>query len=101
MPRFISLIQFTEEGLRATQDSTARESRFAAEIEKAGGQVESAYWCLGEYDGVLIFQAPDQPTAVRLLLQLAQQGFVRTRTMQAFDAAEFEAIAGKKTRRRR
>jgi uncharacterized protein with GYD domain len=50
------------------------------------------YWAIGEADGAVIFDAPDEETAVSLLLQLTHNGFVRTRTMRVFGAEEFEKI---------
>jgi uncharacterized protein with GYD domain len=93
MPRYLSLIQFTEQGIKAIDKSTQRAERFRSAVSAAGGNVEAAYWALGEFDGAVVFQAPDEKTAARLLLELGQQGNVRTRTVQVFDAAEFAAMS--------
>ena len=92
MPRYLSLIQFTEQGIKAVDKSTERAGSFCSAVSAAGGNVESTFWSLGEFDGAVVFQAPDEKTATRLLLQLGQQGNVRTRTMQIFDATEFAAL---------
>ena len=93
MARFLTLIQFTDQGIKAIDKSTQRAERFRSAVSAAGGNVESAFWALGEFDGAVVFQAPDEKTAARLLLELGQQGNVRTRTLQVFDAGEFAAMS--------
>jgi len=96
MARFLSLLQFTEQGIKAIDKSTQREERFASAVQAAGGKVEAAYWALGEFDGAIVFSAPDEKTATRLLVQLGKEGNVRTKTVQVFNASEFAAIAAAK-----
>jgi uncharacterized protein with GYD domain len=93
MARYLSLIQFTEQGLKAIDKSTQRADRFKSAVSAAGGEVEITYWALGEFDGAIVFRAPDERTAARLLVQLGQEGNVRTKTLQVFDAKEFTAIS--------
>jgi uncharacterized protein with GYD domain len=92
MARYLSLIQFTEQGIKTVDKSTQRADQFRSAVVSAGGSVEATYWALGEFDGAIIFQAPDQQSAARLLIQLGREGNVRTKTMQLFDAGEFAAI---------
>lgn len=88
MLRYHSLINFTDAGAKNIQDSIDRATRFGQSVENAGGKLIAQYWSLGLYDGCVIFEAPDDKTASRLLVQLAKDGFVRTQTMQVFDNAE-------------
>lgn len=92
MVRYLSLINYTPEGIRAIKDSLAREDVFRRDVEAAGGRVEAAYWTIGEVDGAFVFTAPDDATAATLLLKLGHRGFVRTRTVRAFEAKEFARI---------
>jgi uncharacterized protein with GYD domain len=50
---------------------------------------------LGKYDGLVIFEAPDDETATALMLQLGSQGNVQTTTTRAFSAAEMDGMLGK------
>lgn len=95
MPRYISLLRFTDQGARNLKKSTSRAHAFDALAEKAGVKVEGQYWTLGEYDGVLIVSADDQQKVLGLLATLAAEGNVRTETMSAFVDKEFDAIAQK------
>jgi len=38
--------------------------------KKMGAKVTDIYWTMGDHDGVLIFEAPDDQTASPLLLHL-------------------------------
>jgi uncharacterized protein with GYD domain len=57
-----------------------------------GGRVHSVYMTMGEYDLVLIYDAPDDAIAARLSLMLGRQGNVRTKTMKAFPEAAYREI---------
>ena len=46
--------------------------------EKLGGRMISLYYCFGEYDGVLIFEAPDDTTATALVLAATSPGHLKT-----------------------
>lgn len=96
MNRYVCLLRFTEKGAREIKNSTARADAFDKAAEKAGVRIEAQYWTLGSYDGVLILGADKGEKALHCLTELAAGGFVRTETLPAFDANEFEAIAGRK-----
>ncbi len=95
MPRYLSLIKFTEQGAKNLMQSTARAAAFRNAAEKAGVKIEGQYWTVGAYDGALILRADDEQKALRCLTELAAHGNVRTETMQAFIDTEFGAIVGR------
>lgn len=95
MVRYLTLIQLTDQGIRNIGDSASRAAAFAADVERAGGNVVGQYWALGQYDGMVDFQAPDEETAVSLLLKLAHDGFVRTTSQRLLNAEEFQSILAK------
>lgn len=92
MQRYVVLLKFTDTGIREVEDSPARARRFCALAEQAGATVESVLWTLGEFDGVLQLQAPDDKTATALVLSLHKADNVHTRMLRAFDADEFGEI---------
>ncbi|MCP4190045.1 MAG: GYD domain-containing protein [Planctomycetaceae bacterium] len=93
MVRYLSLISFTDKGIRDVTKSLKRAGEFRCDVETKGGKVLSQYWALGEIDGVVVFECPDDNTAAALMLKLGKEDNVRTRTTRVFDAAEFENIA--------
>jgi len=92
MVRYVMLLKCTPEGLATIRESPARKDSFAADVAKAGGQVESVLWTLDEYDAVTIFTAPDEATATVLALDLSKLGNVHTNLLRAFDDSEFKNI---------
>lgn len=95
MPRYISLLRFTEKGALGIKNSASRALEFDKTAEKAGVRVEAQYWMFGEYDGLLILSADTAEAALRCLTELTAAGHVRTETMRAFDAQEFAQLTGK------
>jgi uncharacterized protein with GYD domain len=92
MPTYVSLINWTEQGVRNFRDTVHRAEDFRGLVKENGGQVRQILWTLGEYDVVGVVEFPDDETATATLLQLGALGNVRTRTMKAFDAAQMTAI---------
>lgn len=92
MPKFISLIRFTEQGAKAIKKSTSRAHAFDKAAEKTGVHIVGQYWTLGQVDGVLIIEADNERKALHCLAELAAGGNVRTETMPAFIDKEFDAL---------
>lgn len=95
MATFISTIKFTEQGFKAIKDTTKRAAAIKVTTKKLGIKVTNIYWTLGAYDGLLIFEAPDDETATGLLLRLGSEGNLHTTTVRAFNAIEMDGILEK------
>ena len=92
MATFITTVQFTERGTQAVRDTCRRAAAFQEAASKMGVKVSGVYWTLGAFDGVILFEAPDEATATAAMLHLSSQGNVRTHTARAFGTAEMEKI---------
>jgi uncharacterized protein with GYD domain len=95
MATFISLVNFTQQGVRDFKASPARAAKFKSMAQKAGVTVKEIYWTMGAYDVVLILEAPDDEAATATMLSLASLGNVRTHTLRAFNSSEMEEIVSK------
>ena len=95
MATFVSLVTWTDQGIRNYKDTTQRAAAFSAALEKLGGTVLSIYWTVGPYDLVIVVEAPDDETATAGLLQVGGGGNVRTVSMRALDADEMRGIIAK------
>jgi uncharacterized protein with GYD domain len=93
MPTYISLIRWTDQGIRNLKGSPDRQRQVMQRAEQAGGKV-TIYVTMGEYDSVAIIEAPDDQTAMRHLLALGAEGNVRTTTMKAISQEEFAQVVG-------
>ena len=94
MATYISTIKFTEQGVKSISETTKRAAAFKASAKKIGVKVRDQFWTLGQFDGILIFDAPDDMAATTLMYQLASLDNVQTATMRAFSAGEMDEILG-------
>ena len=95
MPRYISTIKFTHQGSLAVRDTISRAEAFKTTARKLGATVYETYWTTGPFDGLIIFDAPDEETATAAMLDLNSKGNVQTQTIRAFNAGEMEEILSK------
>jgi uncharacterized protein with GYD domain len=95
MATFITTIKFTQQGIKDIDHTTKRAATFKSEAKKLGVKVKDMYWTLGDHDGLLILDAPDDETATAALLHLGAMGNVHTSTCRAYTAAEMDTIVAK------
>src|SRR5262245_57561099 len=95
MPTYISLVHFTDKGIQAVKNTTKRGADWASKVQKLGVSVKQIYWTLGAYDGVCVFEAPDDETATAALLSADMLDNIRTQTLRAFTAQEMEKVLSK------
>ena len=95
MATFISLVTFTQQGVRDFAASPKRAEQFRSMAQKTGVTVKEIYWTLGAYDAVVILEASDDEAAAAVILHLASFGNVRPQTLRAFDSSEMEGIIAK------
>jgi uncharacterized protein with GYD domain len=94
MARFISLINWTDQGAKDAAGTVERADAAKKVAADMGGSLE-VYWTMGQYDIVAISEFPDDETAVGFLAKISTLGNIRTATMRAFDSSEVNAIMAK------
>ena len=86
------LVQFayTAEALATmTQNPQDRSVPSRELIEKLGGRMIGFYFCFGEYDGVALYEAPDDTTATAIAMVAASPGHLKaSRTTKLFTVEE-------------
>jgi uncharacterized protein with GYD domain len=95
MATYVTLIKFTDKGVREFKDTCKRAADFKTSAKKLGVEVKDTYWCLGAYDGVLIFDAADDNVATMGMLSLSSLGYVTTQTLRSFSSADMSKILAK------
>ncbi len=95
MPRYVSLVDWTPQGISGFKDTIDRYEAAQEEFEKLGVSFVDVYWCLGEHDIVAIAEADDEETMAAATLALASQGNLRTTTMRALTPDEMRAVIAK------
>lgn len=92
MATYLLLGTFSEQGLRAIKDTTKRAEQVRVIGKKIGVTVKEIYWTLGQYDVVIIVEAPDDTVAAALSLSVGVLGNIRYQTIRAFTAAEADKV---------
>jgi uncharacterized protein with GYD domain len=95
MAMYVSLLQFTEQGVRNVKDTTKRAAAATVEAEKMGAKVTDSFWTMGAYDVVLLLEAPNDETVSAFSLKIGALGNVKSQTMRAFSRKEMEGILAK------
>ena len=93
MATFISLVNYTDQGIRSVKDSPNRYAAFKTAAEQTGVEVKGIYWTVGHYDAVLIVEGADE-AVTSVLLQLGSLGNVRTQTLRAYSVDEMTKLVG-------
>jgi uncharacterized protein with GYD domain len=62
-----------------------RGAAFGQLIERLGGKFQGIYYCFGEYDGMVIYEAPDNETATAAIVAAVAPGHLKaTKTTPLF-----------------
>jgi uncharacterized protein with GYD domain len=88
LSHYILLINWTDQGIGKIKESPDRFNQFKAMVEKVGGKLIGGYYTFGEYDVVIVMEAPNDEAVMSLMLKIGSAGNVRTKTLKAFTAEE-------------
>ena len=94
MATFISLLNFTDQGIRDVKESPRRYEAFRVMAEKLGVTLKSGYYTVGHYDLVLVLEGSDEAVTTALL-KAGSLGNVRSETMRGFAVDEMKQIVSK------
>ena len=92
MATYITLIRFTEQGIRNVKESPARLDKARNAFQAMGAELKAFYLVSGQYDHVVISEAPDDETVAKVALSIGSQGNVRTETLRAFTEDEYRKL---------
>lgn len=92
MATYIMLANWTDQGVRTIGDSSRRWDAAKKMLQDMGGKVRDFYMTMGEYDLILLYEAPDDAVAARFTLMLGKLGNVRTKTLKAFPEQAYREI---------
>ena len=95
MPTYISLVNWTEEGVKNVKASPERLDAFKKLIQDSGGKVLGFYMTMGRYDMVVIVESPSDEVLASGLLSTVSKGSIHSETMKAFAEDEYREIVSK------
>jgi uncharacterized protein with GYD domain len=91
MPTFVTLVNFTDQGIKNIKSSPDRLQAFKAEAEKMGVKVKDVYYTVGSYDIVTIVEGTGEAVTATLL-KIGSLGNIRTQTLRGFSPEEMKKI---------
>jgi uncharacterized protein with GYD domain len=94
MPTYISLLNWSQKGIEEIKESPARLDQAKKAIKKAGGKMTHFMMTMGQYDMVVITEAPNEEVLAKVMLAIAAAGGVRSETLRAFNENEYRKIIG-------
>jgi uncharacterized protein with GYD domain len=92
MPHYITLFRFTQKGIENIKQGASRIDAGKKAIEAAGGKLKAFYVTLGQYDGIIIAEYPNDEAAAKLSLTTSALGNVRGETLRAFTEEEYRKL---------
>lgn len=84
--QFVTLLKFRRRPTKDEVESTPKKA------EAAGIKVSAAYWCLGRFDAVVIYEAPNAETAMKAFSN--QLDLASTETLIAVPREQAIKLAG-------
>jgi uncharacterized protein with GYD domain len=97
MPLYMCQFAYTSEAWTAMTKNPQDRSKPVGELaQKLGSRVVGLYYYFGDYDGILLFEAPDETTANAVIVASMAPGHLKvTRTTRLFTAEETVEIMRK------
>ncbi len=92
MATYILLSRFTEQGMQTIKDGPERLEAARQTLQGLGAEVKDFYLAMGQYDAVVVVEAPDDETVAKASLAIGSLGNVRIETLRAFTEEEYRGI---------
>jgi uncharacterized protein with GYD domain len=95
MASYVLLFIYTGQGIQTVKDTTKRAAAAGELAGKFGVKITNVLWTLGQYDGVIVTEAPNDEAMAAFTIAAASMGNIKTQTLRAFRAKEVDAILAK------
>jgi len=92
MATYILLVNWTQKGIEKIKDCPDRLDAAKKVFQAFGAELKKFYLVTGQYDMVVVTEAPDDETAAKVALAIGSAGRVRTQTLRAFTEDEYREI---------
>ena len=92
MNTYITLIKYSEEGVKNLKGLPERLDGVKAAISGAGGKFKDYYLTMGQYDAIVISEGPDDITLAKIVLNSALNAHFSSESFRAFTLEETKEI---------
>jgi uncharacterized protein with GYD domain len=94
MPTYVSLLKLSHQGITTIKDGPSRLDSARETLREFGAEIKDFYFTMGQYDIIVVTEAPDDAAVAKGLLAIASGGNVTTQTLRAFREDEYRDIVG-------
>jgi uncharacterized protein with GYD domain len=97
MPKYLIQATYTAEGIQGVikDKASGRKAAIEKALANVGAKVDAMYYAFGDYDAVLIVDAPDNATAAAISLTVGATGLVRISTIPLLTIEEADRAVTK------
>lgn len=88
MPTFVSMLSWTDQGVRTVKDTPKRIQAARERAKKLGVEIKHVFLTTGEFDILVIAEAKDGDNIAKMAMAAGAEGNVRTRTVRAWTEPE-------------
>jgi uncharacterized protein with GYD domain len=92
MPTFISMVNWTDQGFRSVKDAPKRTAAAREAGKKFGVDVKEVFLTSGDFDLLVISEAPHYDNVAKFILTTGMQGNIRSRTIRAWTEPEMAKL---------
>jgi uncharacterized protein with GYD domain len=92
MATYITLLRYTQQGMKNIKQGPDRLDAAKQAFKAAGAEIKDFYLIMGHYDAVVVSEAPNDETTAKIALSIGSQGYVQTQTFRAFQESEYRKI---------
>jgi uncharacterized protein with GYD domain len=95
MPKYLTMVSYTPEGIKGLvkEGGTARRAAVEKMLQKLGGRLEGFYFAFGDNNAYVISEGPDNATAAAISLAITT-GAIRTKTVVLLSPEEVDLAFG-------
>ena len=94
MATYVLLTRFTQQGIETIKDGPARIDAARESLRGLGAEIKNFYLAIGQYDAVVVVEAPDDETIAKASLTVGALGNVRLETLRVFTEDEYKDLVG-------
>ena len=97
MAKYATFFSFTSEAVKGLMERPSDRGAIVAKLcEAAGGHMDSYYLMFGEWDGFVVFEVPDAPSAAAISVAVNSTGaFTRLQTHELLDSQTMQGVLPK------
>jgi uncharacterized protein with GYD domain len=92
MPVYVQLMKWTEQGRKNAETLPDRVDAVQKRVADMGVKIIGHYLTMGQYDQIVVCEAPNDETVAKISVMVAGRGNVATETMRAFTMEEVRKL---------